>query len=541
MLKFIEKIKNLYQKFIQKEVKNYKIIIALTLLLPMHGLIMMCKNPQLMYGTKLHEVLFGIMIIFVSLFFFLNLFTLLVSFGINSLKKSFYILLLVSSAVAGFFTNFYGIGVTKKIMLTAVDAPQSELLGVLSFEPLLYIIITGIIPSYIIFKQKIKKHSHGFLRAIATHVFYIFFSLFAVIFLANLNTDLFAKNIIKNVYLTPVNVITSTINMVAEKFGKRIGKTKIRYEIQGNFTLNTQKDLNFVLIIGESARAKSFEVLGYQKPNNPNIKTIQNLHTKVVQSCGTLTMYSVPCILSFMNEKSFSLNHNEKSIVSLFKKLGFATYTVQTNSGSGADDLFNNFFLESGNYIKFSRKYDGDKEVLDAIKKIANEKNNKPKFIIIHQYGSHYRYVDRYPKEFEKFQPACQGNFYKCSKPEVVNAYDNSIYYTDYTLSEINKIFKNKNTFFVYTSDHGESLGENGIYTHGLPKSIAPKVQYEVPLFIWYSDIYKQKNPQKVKNIANFFEENKENMINHDYIVHSILGCAGVKGDRIEQDKNICH
>ena len=130
-----------------------------------------------------------------------------------------------------------------------------------------------------------------------------------------------------------------------------------------------------------------------------------------------------------------------------------------------------------------------DVGMIPQIKKVINPKLDN--LIILHQMGSHGpAYYKRYPKIFEKFKPACQSeNFSQCSQEEIINAYDNSILYTDYFLGELIKELETLTAAYevtlLYVSDHGESLGEGGVFLHGLPKAIAPKAQTHVPVFLW--------------------------------------------------------
>lgn len=155
--------------------------------------------------------------------------------------------------------------------------------------------------------------------------------------------------------------------------------------------------------------------------------------------------------------------------------------------------------------------------------------------IVLHQMGSHGpAYYKRYPKKFEKFTPVCSNNLLeKCSLEEISNTYDNTILYTDYFLSKIISVLKNNTSQFksamFYISDHGESLGENGVYLHGLPYAIAPVTQKHIPAIMWLSDNFTTHSFESIKK--------KENLaFTHDNLFHTMLGLMEIKTEVYKPD-----
>jgi len=150
--------------------------------------------------------------------------------------------------------------------------------------------------------------------------------------------------------------------------------------------------------------------------------------------------------------------------------------------------------------------------------------------VIFHMIGSHGpAYSERYPPEFEVFKPACRSNeLQRCTTQEVVNAYDNSILYTDHVLAkQIDLLQANASRFdsmLLYASDHGESLGEQGIYLHGLPYSFAPRVQKEVPMLLWASRGYVERTGLSL----NCVKARSHNAVSHDNLYHTVLGALAV-------------
>jgi len=151
-------------------------------------------------------------------------------------------------------------------------------------------------------------------------------------------------------------------------------------------------------------------------------------------------------------------------------------------------------------------------------------------FIVLHQMGNHGpAYYKRYPPAFEKFRPACKTNQLEhCSIEEISNAYDNAILYTDYFLSQTIQLLKKNDgqfeTALLYVSDHGESLGENNLYLHGLPYWIAPDAQKHVPLVMWFGEHF-----DKDELNLSALRRKEDNPLSHDYIFHTILGLMEVQ------------
>jgi lipid A ethanolaminephosphotransferase len=169
--------------------------------------------------------------------------------------------------------------------------------------------------------------------------------------------------------------------------------------------------------------------------------------------------------------------------------------------------------------------------------KIKNQ--NKNMMIVLHMMGSHGpSYYQRYPEAFRKFMPTCDtSDIQKCSHEEIVNTYDNTILYTDFILSsviDIAKKFSDRKIAIIFVSDHGQSLGENGTYLHGLPYAIAPQEQKHIPVMLWLSDVAQNRidhacMKEKANNIP----------ILHDHIFHSVIGLMQIKTSLLDQSLDI--
>jgi lipid A ethanolaminephosphotransferase len=174
-------------------------------------------------------------------------------------------------------------------------------------------------------------------------------------------------------------------------------------------------------------------------------------------------------------------------------------------------------------------RLDYDEVLLHGLDEILrNGKPDTKTLIVLHQGGSHGpQYAKKYPPEFERFKPTCQSvELQKCSSSELINAYDNTIVYTDDVLHRVIgllKSVKDRPSAMLYMSDHGESLGEGGLYLHGVPMALAPEVQFTVPLLVWTSDEF-AKRGGSTKRPSSF-----GNRLSHDVIFHSVMGAMGLR------------
>lgn len=249
-----------------------------------------------------------------------------------------------------------------------------------------------------------------------------------------------------------------------------------------------------ILVIGETARADHFSLNGYGRETNPELKKQKIISLKNVTSCGTSTAVSVPCMFSALNRSEFDINkalHYENALDVLQKnKVEILWRDNNSNSKSVAARVpYENFKSPAINSV--CDEECRDIGMLRGLDNYINARKGKDILIVLHQMGNHGpAYYKRYPPDFERFTPACKSNdLAKCTNQQIINAYDNAILYTDYFLSNVIGLLKRHDrafeTVMLYVSDHGESLGEYGVYLHGAPYAVAPKAQIHVPAILW--------------------------------------------------------
>lgn len=306
-----------------------------------------------------------------------------------------------------------------------------------------------------------------------------------------------------------------------------------------------EKEL-YILVIGESARYGNFSLNGYTRETSPLLDKRNDLLTfSDVYSTSNITGYALPLLLSRATPLNINDAYKEKTFVDAFQECGFYTAWIANQSSYYpyikriAKDANEAHFSNSD--FDAAHNYDG--LLLKYVDHVLNQ-NNKKTFIVFHTLGSHFRFNSRYPKEFEKFTPALKSTsdysyLSKENKTVLVNAYDNSILYTDFILSEIINKAEAENCIsaVMYISDHAENLydedGDNSLIMHGTKNP--PEKEIHIPLFIWTSPQYKQIYENKQKSM----EANKNKKISSSNIFYSILDMAGISFPGQQLEKSI--
>ena len=331
-----------------------------------------------------------------------------------------------------------------------------------------------------------------------------------------------------NIATKPLRLDTSTIMPLG-----RDAQLGASYEGQ-------QKPPLLVLVLGETGRSVNFGLNGYDRPTTPLLSARSDLASaRNAWSCGTSTAASVPCMFSHLGRDGFEARKaNYESLIDVLHHAGLAVLWVDNQAGcKGVCDRIGE--------VRTTALQDPalcpDGECLDPImlkdldKRLAElpaEQRSRGTVVVMHQMGSHGpAYYKRSAKALKKFQPECTATaLQECTQDQVVNAYDNSILQADQFLdSVINWLAaqsQQAQTAMIYVADHGESLGENNIYLHGLPYAIAPDVQKHVPWITWLSPAMQARShvstPCLQKDLA-------DRRITHDGYFHSVLGLMDVQ------------
>jgi len=468
-------------------------------------------------------------------FFLASVITIMLSLVCNryTIKPIIIVILMVSSATS-YFMDTYNVVINDDMIDNILKTDLAEANDLLSFRYLLYLLILGVIPSIFVYKIKINFRPPA--KEALSRIRLIGISLGIMAVAVFLFSDFYASFLREHkplrYYTNPTFYMYSIGKYASRFFTSPPGEiTRIAQDASIHKSANHRELV--ILVIGETARADRFSLNGYNRNTNPLLEKKHVISFTNFWSCGTSTAYSVPCIFSSDGEADFdkSIAGNTENVLDVLRQVGVNVLWLDNNSDSKGVALR----IPYENYRTPDKNPACDSECRDVgmLANLQSYIDSHPQgdiFIVLHQMGNHGpAYYKRYPEEFEVFKPVCKTNqLENCSQDEISNAYDNAILYTDYFLSKTIDLLENNQKNFeasmLYVSDHGESLGENGLYLHGLPNIIAPDAQRHVPAILWLSNNY----DNHVIDLDSL-KKKTGGYFTHDNIFHTILGMLEVR------------
>ena len=453
-------------------------------------------------------------------------------------------LMFVIAALGAYFMSEYGALMNQEMMRNVLQTDRSEVQALMNADAALHAALFGIAPALLVWRVQLPQtrwRTQLGRRAMAI-----------VISLGVAVSGMFANSADYATFFREHKPVRYTLNPVAQIVGM-IGLIAASNNSKANAPLidpagkiertatSSAKPLVLFLVIGETARAANFQLGGYGRDTNPELAQLSGLtYFSNTAACGTSTAISVPCLFSHLPRTEFNVDAagRYKNLLDTLAQAGFDVQWRDNNSGcKGVCARVANIDYNQ----KPDSRYCHDSNCFDAVMlddlPETLRKIERDTVIVFHEKGSHGpSYSERYPPEFEKFQPACRSNqLQRCSQQEITNAYDNTIAYTDHVLASqirmLGEASSQLDGMLIYVSDHGESLGENGIYLHGMPYSFAPAVQKEVPMLIWTSEGYgrrAQLQPDCMRREARL-------PLSHDFFYHTVLGAAEVRSQTYDR------
>lgn len=478
--------------------------------------------------------------VFIPLFWFFSL-TIIPRIG-----KPLVMLLLILSAASDYALQNLGIVINSDMIRNFVETNTREASDLLTLHSFFYVLIVGVVPAILVGRTEIRFSSFG--NELRRRLIFFLIGVLTVGAIASVSYKEYASfgrnNKQVRYYLNTFNYIYAVA-----RYYKRNMDAKREFVILDNaptiMPSPNKKPNVVVLIVGETARAQNFSLYGYEKETNPLLSQNKEIITfKNVSSCGTATAISLPCMFSHLNRKEFNVTDAQytQNLMDIAQAAGYDIIWKDNDDGcKKVCDRTGKTDAKQGNKQPYCfDNYCHDDILLDGLEQYLNN-ITQDTLIVLHTMGSHGpTYFKRYPDKYKHFIPACDtANLQNCTREQIVNTYDNTIVYTDYIISsviDILKRHKNMQSGMLYVSDHGESLGENNIYLHGLPYAIAPDEQKKIPMILWLSQNMKQAlklNTACLKNSA----ETEE--FSHDNYFHSVLKLLSIKTSAYNSELDI--
>lgn len=306
-------------------------------------------------------------------------------------------------------------------------------------------------------------------------------------------------------------------------------------------------DTYVVFVIGETTRWDHMGILGYNRDTTPKLSKEKNLVAFRGESCDTATKLSLRCM--FVREggtdEGPARTLKEKNVFSVLKELGFSSelFAMQSEvwfyNNTNADNFA--FREQIGSEKENQGKSVDDMLLVPELKKSLDRHPDGKHLVVLHTKGSHYLYSQRYPREYARYQPECMGVDDTCSKAMLINAFDNSVLYTDTVLDSVFDQLRDKKAIVFYAADHGESISEN-MHLHGTPRHMAPPEQFRVPMIVWASDKY-LADPTNQSAFERLKAQQRVGKTHrHVELFDTLLGCLGYTSPDggINQKNNWC-
>lgn len=456
------------------------------------------------------------------------------------------VFLLLSAAGATHFMLQYGIVIDATMLVNVVNTDAREVRDLLSPTLAFILLGVGVLPAWWLWRQPVQTQAWN--KRLGTNLLGALGALLVgglVLFLIFQDFASVMRNHKQVRYLiNPLNSLYAVTRVAADA----VPRTQLPLKAVGEdaalgprYTGQTSAPW-LVVVVGETARAANFGLGGYTRNTTPELQALQAegglTYFSNVRSCGTNTQASVPCMFSSLGKEGYeATNQPHENLLDVLQRAGLAVLWVDNQSGcKGLCERVPN--VETRGTDNPNPKWCADGECLDEvmietmqqrIQALPPERVAKGVVVVLHQMGSHGpAYFKRSPPALKEFQPECTSNaLQKCDRHAVVNAYDNTIRYTDHFLAQTVTWLKRQNasTALLYVSDHGESLGENNIYLHGLPYSLAPDEQKHVPMVTWLSPAMAQR--QQIQPAC--LRERAGQAASHDNLFHSVLGLMNVQ------------
>ena len=461
--------------------------------------------------------------------------------GSRYVLKPVLMLVLLASSFASHFMNTFNVVIDVGMLRNAAQTSSAETMDLMNFKLLSHFLLLGVLPSVLVYKVNVyhRPLKSELLSKLKWIVVLVAIVLANGLSFSRYYASFFREHKQLRYYANPITWMYSAVKF---SFDPLKAETTAMHPV-GKDAAIPASDIDrelIILVVGEAVRADRFSLNGYSKETNPLLSKEDVIDFDNFYSCGTSTADSVPCMFSVYGRSGYSDKRarDTENLLDVLNHAGVHVLWRDNNSSSkGVADRVSYEDFQSSKTNPLCDVECRDEGMLSGLQDYIDRTDRGDILIVLHQMGNHGpAYYKRYPKEFEKFTPACRTNqLEECTREEIENAYANAVLYTDYFLSRVIDLLKDNSdefeTAMVYVSDHGESLGENQIYLHGLPYFMAPDSQKHVAAIMWFGKSFKiDKEALKAKSHLSF---------SHDYLFHTILGLMEVNTSTYSKNLDI--
>jgi lipid A ethanolaminephosphotransferase len=472
--------------------------------------------------------------------------------GFRWLQKPVLAFLLILSAVTSWYMDTLGVFIDRNMIQNAATTTVNEAKHLITPAFIRHVALFGVLPAIGVYWVRLRQPGlwRNAWTTVATAVACVM--LFAGFFLVDLKS--------KATVLRERKDLAASIQPLAPMSGalryaklmlvtRRVTVAEVgRDARKGPLLASAQKPVVTIIVAGETARAQNFGIDGYSRDTTPELEKHDIINFPDTESCGTATATSLPCMFSRFDRRGYSFRNgiSNENLLDVLSHAGFDVEWWENNTGdkSIADRVKTRRFTDLKDPEHCQQGECIDSIFLDALReRVATIETDT--VLVLHQIGSHGpAYFLRYPPEMERFAPSCNtAEFDDCKVEQIVNAYDNTIAYTDYILARVMDILDAQDNIIpalIYVSDHGESLGESGLFLHGAPYFMAPEEQTHVPMLMWFSERFKST----LRVDDGCLRNRAQAPVSHDNLFHTVLGLLDVQTRARQVDHDLtagCH
>ena len=449
--------------------------------------------------------------------------------------------LIIGTAFATHFMQSFGVYLDPSMLRNVMRTDVAEARELFSWRLLPHLLLYAVLPLLMLWRVRLVRRP--WLRATAVRLGALVAAMAVFVVVLMLVFQSFAslmRNHKEMRYLaTPANYLWSIAAVAtAQAKGAAQPRQPIGMDaVPGPRMAARTRPLLVVLVVGETARAANWGLNGYARQTTPELARLPVINFPDVTACGTNTEVSLPCMFAPVGRRDYDEARilGSQSLLHVLDRAGVAVHWRDNQSGCkgvcaglSQDEVLS---INPAGLCSDGRCLDeGLLSGLDErLVKLRGTRGTT--FLVLHQLGNHGpSYFRRYPPVFARFAPACQNDdLQKCSRDEIVNAFDNALLYTDHVLASLIAKLQARagdvDSAMLYVSDHGESLGEKNLYLHGLPFAIAPDVQKRVPMVAWFSP----GAPASLGLDASCLQRGAARPLQHDHLFHTLLAWMDVK------------
>jgi len=445
--------------------------------------------------------------------------------------------LLLSTALTTYYMGRYNVYIDADMVRNVLATDSKESRELITPSMLLPLLVYGVLPTVLLWRVRLRRRSIG--RGLLVRTGFLVGVGMAGVIAALLSfQDLSAlmRNHKEIRYLaTPINTVAALrANLKSATPGRKAPKLPIGQDATATPRAPQSRPRLLLVVLGETMRAQNFGLNGYARQTTPELAQVEGLiNFPDMHSCGTSTEVSVPCMFSPWGRHDYDEKQirSHQSLLHVLDRAGIGVLWRDNQSGcKGVCEGLPIDQLDDANVPGLC----ADGRCMDEIllRDLAAQVRARPgdRVVVLHQLGNHGpSYYERYPATFARYNPACQNaDLGKCSRAEIVNAYDNAVLYTDHFLDRAIgslRAMTDYDTAMIYVSDHGESLGEKGLYLHGVPYAIAPQEQTHIPMVMWFSPQFARDRGLDLQCVR----KRAAARADHDNLFPSVLGLMQVR------------